>query len=138
MTGSRDKSSKTALGKSAYRRLIAAGLPVDRRCGAQVPLSPSKMGSVGCPSVQQSLSLSGLEEAVCAALETTEVIRRAWGARSEVQKANVEASALTVRQLEHARLLAEALHERSLKQLVQAEYAQLSNLRFEDVQRLLD
>lgn len=138
MRGSHEKISKRERGESAYRRLIAAVIPADRRCGGWATLCPSKMGSVGCPSVQQSLSLSGLEEAVCAALETTEVIRRAWGARSEVQKANVEASSLAVRQVEHARMLAEALCERSLRQHVQAEYAQLIKLRVEDAQRLLD
>ncbi len=96
------------------------------------------MASIGCPSVQHSLVLSGLEEAVCAAAETTEVIHRVWGARTEVQKANLEASSASVRQVEHALLLAEALHQRSLSQLIQAEYAQLSRLRAEDVARLLD
>ena len=138
MRGFRFKSSKKATADSPYRRLVAAVLPSSESCCSSKPLSLGQFGTIGCSSVQHSLVLSGLEEAVSAARETSEVIKHAWGARSDVQRANIEASAPAVRQVQQAWLLAESLRECSLRRLIEAEYAQLSRLRSDEVQRLLD
>lgn len=132
----RFKSSQRAISESPYRRLVAVVLSSTESGCSNRSLCPSQVGTIGCSSVQYSLAVSGLEEALSAALETTEVIRQAWGARTDVQKANVEASAAAVRQVEQ---LAQILRECSLRQLIQAEYAHLSRLRLaDDAQRLLD
>lgn len=138
MSGLRFKSSKKLPADSPYRRLVAAALPSSESCWPNKPLSLGHFGTIGCSSVQHSLVLSGLEEAVSAARETSEVIKHAWAARTDVQRANIEASAPAVRQVQHAWLLAESLRECSLRRLVEAEYAQLSRLRGEEVRRLLD
>ncbi len=138
MSGFRFKSSKGAPSDSPYRRLTAAVLPSAESVRPDKPPSTGQFGTIGCSSVQHSLVLSGLEEAVLAARETSEAINHVWGARTEVQRANIEASSPAVRQVQQAWLLAESLRECSLRRLVEAEYAQLSRLRGEEVRRLLD
>ena len=77
MSGLRFKSSKKLPADSPYRRLVAAALPSSESCWPNKPLSLGQFGTIGCSSVQHSLVLSGLEEAVSAVDYELEKLGRA-------------------------------------------------------------
>jgi methyl-accepting chemotaxis protein len=113
---------------SAFRRLSAGKVP-------------SLNLSVGCPhkeALQWSLALSGLEEAVSAAKESSAALNKALGGAGEVKRANSEASGFSPQQVSQVERLAQELAEQGLRDRLLAQNAHSGPLRAETAQRLLD
>ncbi len=139
MSGFRFRGDTRAPGSGAYRKLQAG-------CVTSAPSAVGCCKGRGCAAcgagahetIKQSLVLAGLEEAVVAARETSEAIRRAGDILGEIHSANREASALATHQVAFAEQLAEELAARGLWARYESFSAHKLRLKPEELGRLLE
>ena len=134
MSGFSFKSRENAL-RSPFVRLIAGqvfALPASRG-----PSGSKKAWSVDVSDIE-GRALAGLEEALHAARETSEVIEKVVDLKGEIKRANFEAAQGPLNQLSYVESLAAELHERGLRERLEAGLAHRLTLSPQQVQRFLD
>jgi len=127
MNGFIFRSDKREPGRTTYHRLVCARVSGPRTSGHRG--ASDRSGDCGCSAqaeeetIQWCLAISGLEEAVSAVRESSQVLQKAWSSSGDVKQANIEASGLSAQQVDFVERLAWELLERSLRERLIAQNA---------------
>jgi|LakMenEpi03Aug12_release.lakeMendotaPanAssembly.Ray.scaffolds.fasta_scaffold901171_1 hypothetical protein len=144
MNGFIFRSEKKESGRTTYHRLVCAKVSGPRKAISGGAADQEGSGRCYCAAqdkketIQWCLALSGLEEAVSAVQESSQVIQKAWGVSGDVKRANIEASALSAQQVTFVERLASELLERGLRDRMVAQNAHSALKDSQSLNRLLD